>query len=157
MGKLKAGKKVRDGEMHIQPGKEGTMDMNTPYRCSAQPDPPSDAAVTTYVYDGYGKRTCYEFSSTRRSGLHHHPLLEPARVHALVLARAGAAHATAVGADRHRQRLDGRDGDLSRRRPGCRPGARDGREQCPEPRLSRRSQPGPEGGAGRLPGAAEQR
>jgi len=30
------------------------MDMNTPYRCSAQPDPPGNAAVTTYVYDGYG-------------------------------------------------------------------------------------------------------
>ncbi len=30
------------------------MDTNEPYRCSAQPDPPSNAAVTTYVYDGYG-------------------------------------------------------------------------------------------------------
>ncbi len=54
MGKRKTGKRVRDGGMHIQPGKDGTMDMNTPYRCSAQPDPPSNAAVTTYVYDGYG-------------------------------------------------------------------------------------------------------
>ncbi len=38
--------------MHTQLGKDGTMDTNTPYRCSAQPDAPSDAAVTTYVYDG---------------------------------------------------------------------------------------------------------
>src|SRR5271166_5211916 len=35
-------------------GKDGTMDMNAPYRSSAQPDPPSNAAVTTYVFDGYG-------------------------------------------------------------------------------------------------------
>jgi hypothetical protein len=30
------------------------MDMNTPQRSSSQPDPPTNAAVTTYVYDGYG-------------------------------------------------------------------------------------------------------
>ena len=77
--------------MHTQRGKDGTMDLNTPYRCSAQPDPPNNAAVTTYVYDDYGKRTCYEFPSTRCSGLDHHPLLEPARV---------LGHALSTGIDR---------------------------------------------------------
>ena len=54
MGKRKAGKNDHDWGMHIQPEKDGTMEMNTPDRCSALPDPPSNAAVTTYVYDGYG-------------------------------------------------------------------------------------------------------
>ncbi len=30
------------------------MGVSVSYSDSAQPDPPSDAAVTTYVYDGYG-------------------------------------------------------------------------------------------------------
>ena len=52
-GNERQARKFAMGDVHSS-RKDGTMGTNIPQLGSAQPDPPSTAAATTYVYDGYG-------------------------------------------------------------------------------------------------------